>query len=209
MLLAAKVAPPDPTHNIWVVVGVPVLVALIGAAAAVAVAWRASRSSVKNGDSDRKQALGLAREAKAARARDERAETLELIVGQIASLAAQYVDLVRAETAAGSSADKTVYHPHRAALVQALSRIMSRHRDEDVYLGLVGWLHAGVKNLPVAQGAEMLGIFQARVSAWHLEKGTSAALVAILEREEAAMNAGVGLAAAIANQGSERSKDPA
>lgn len=188
-LIAAEKAQ-DITQNVWVVVGVPVLVALIGAAAAVGVAWCASRSAVVNADRDRQQAILLAERIEASEKRTERAETYEIIVGEIAALAARYSETIRAAQAMGRA---TADHPNRAPLVRALARITSRHDGEDVNLALVEWLHHATQGIDLAQGPEMLGMFQSRLAAWYLKKGSDLEVIEMLDKQTAALKDGAAL----------------
>jgi hypothetical protein len=172
----------DPTHNVWIVVGVPVVVALVGAFAAVSVAWASGQTQRRIAEADRS----------AARQAAERA-TVETVMEGIADAIADFRNDY--ETALGIPVGDLEplpddWHPSRSALDQALGRLTTRLGHRNLYVACLGWMGSLLDHVPTVEAAEDVAVLQHRLDDWFLGERSLSDTIRLLERDAKEMKTG-------------------
>lgn len=193
-LMLAAAAANDPSRDPWVLVGVPVAVALItglltgGAGIAVALLTSKRQAGIAAADraaaNEREQLSRDAADEREQRARDavrhqaslDRADQLrqrredvhESITAAISEHAGAYANVIRQAKQMDSHAGQLVARPPRAQLVRTLSQLVNRLGEQELYSDVIGMLAAGDRYVSITDSPKVLGILQERLDFWFL-----------------------------------------
>lgn len=173
----------DPTKNAYVVVGVPVVVALIGASAAVSVAVTSSRTQRRIAAAERSESRRSAERATAS-------SVMEDIADQITAIKSDYAMALSMPITDGFEPLQDDWHPSRAALDRALARLMTRLDCRSLYRASMEWLDALEAGMPTSESSEAMSVLQHRLEDWFLGERELSATIRRLERDANKMRQG-------------------